>query len=205
MNTERWTIDELGAAVAVALAEDYAGAPNGRVRDVPDRRTIRYYTTLGMLDRPLEMRGRTALYGRRHLWQLVAIKHLQARGLSLVEVQQRLLGLTDRELRTLARVPEEDKESRRQGDKESRGPEEEARDRRREAFWKTPPAPVEAEMSVSTLHGVPLADGVTLLLSAARPLEEDDLEAIRAVAAPLLKLLERRRLLGRAPKGNADE
>ena len=73
-----WTIDELGAVVALALSVDYAGQANGRVREVPDRRTIRYYTTLGLIDRPARMRGRTALYGRRHLLQLVAIKRLQA-------------------------------------------------------------------------------------------------------------------------------
>src|SRR4029077_11353965 len=102
-----WTIDDLGTRAALALSVNYEGAPNGRVRDVPDRRTIRYYTTLGLLDRPLEMRGRTALYGLRHLWQLVAIKRLQANGLALAEVQQRLLGLPDHALRDLARVPEE--------------------------------------------------------------------------------------------------
>ena len=32
-----WTIDELGAQVALALSVDYEGAPNSRVRDVPDR------------------------------------------------------------------------------------------------------------------------------------------------------------------------
>src|ERR1700722_789699 len=96
MKTEpRWTIDALGEAVTAALADGYDGPPNGRVRDVPDRRTIRYYTTLGLLDRPAEMKGRTALYGRRHLLQLVAIKQLQARGRSLAEVQQALLGQPD--------------------------------------------------------------------------------------------------------------
>src|SRR4051812_37733187 len=100
-----WTIDELGAEVARALSVDYDGSPSGRVRDVPDRRTIRYYTTLGLLDRP-RMHGRTALYTRRHLIQLVAIKRLQANGLSLAEVQQRLLGLDDQALADLARVPE---------------------------------------------------------------------------------------------------
>src|SRR5262245_45243958 len=75
-----WTIDELGAQVALALSVDYEGPHNSRIREVPDRRTIRYYTTLGLIDRPAEMRGRTALYGRRHLLQLVAIKRLQARG-----------------------------------------------------------------------------------------------------------------------------
>src|SRR4051794_26899981 len=99
MATERkrelWTIDELGSRVALALSVDYDGQASGRVREVPDRRTIRYYTTLGLIDRPAEWRGRTALYGRRHLLQLVAIKRLQARGLALAELQQQLLGLTD--------------------------------------------------------------------------------------------------------------
>src|SRR5947208_8484092 len=93
-----WTIEELSAQVALALSVDYAGQGNGRVRDVPDLRTIRYYTTLGLVDRPAAMRGRTGLYGRRHLLQLVAIKRLQTKGLTLAELQGRLVGLTDSEL-----------------------------------------------------------------------------------------------------------
>src|SRR4051812_2534903 len=100
-----WTIAELTAQVALELSIASPGALNGRVREVPDLRTIRYYTTLGLIDRPAEMRGRTALYGRRHLLQLVAIKRLQARGLSLAELQEKLLGRTDRELAAIARVP----------------------------------------------------------------------------------------------------
>ena len=101
-----WTIHELGAQVALALSVDYVGPPNDRVRHIPDQRTIRYYTTLGLMDRPAEMRGRTALYGRRHLFQLVAIKRLQARGQSLTEIQKQLLGLGDAALRRLAKLPE---------------------------------------------------------------------------------------------------
>ena len=101
--TTLWTIDELGERVAEALGgPGYDGVPSGRVRDVPDLRTIRYYTTLGLLDRPAAMRGRTALYGARHLLQLVAIKRLQARGLSLAAVQERVVGLSDAALRRLA-------------------------------------------------------------------------------------------------------
>jgi DNA-binding transcriptional MerR regulator len=201
LNGERWTIDELGAAVALALAVGYAGAPNGRVRDVPDRRTIRYYTTLGLLDRPLEMRGRTALYGLRHLWQLVAIKRLQANGLALTEVQRRLLGLPDQALRELARVPEE---VERAPADQPKG--EEAPQRRDTDFWKAQPAAVEAEVSPpSSLQGLPLPGGVTLLLPAVRPLDDDDLQAIRAAAAPLLNLLHRRRLLPPATRGTPDE
>src|ERR1700738_4259168 len=103
--TPLWTIDELSTQVALALSVDYAGQANGQVRDVPDRRTIRYYTTLGLLDRPARLRGRTALYGRRHLLQLVAIKRLQARGAALAQLQQQLLGLADAGLARLGRVP----------------------------------------------------------------------------------------------------
>jgi hypothetical protein len=102
-----WTMDELVERVRRALAAEYPGAPNGRVRDVPDRRAIRWYTTTGMVDRPLGMRGRTALYGRRHLLQIVAVKRRQAQGRSLAEIQAELTGATDAELRPLARVPEE--------------------------------------------------------------------------------------------------
>ena len=41
----------------VVETDGYDGPPNGRVRDVPDRRTIRYYTTIGLLDRPAEVSG----------------------------------------------------------------------------------------------------------------------------------------------------
>src|SRR5579862_7218103 len=100
-----WMLDELGARVALALQVDYTGQVSGRVRDIPDRRTIRYYTTLGLIDRPAAMRGRTALYGWRHLLQLVAIKRLQANHLTLAEIQRRLVGLTDAALRQVARLP----------------------------------------------------------------------------------------------------
>src|SRR5260370_21748922 len=98
------TLEALAARVALALAADYAGQASGGVRDVPDARTIRYYTTLGLIDRPAAMRGRTALYGRRHLLQLVAIKRLQGRGAALAEVQERLVGIGNAALARLAQV-----------------------------------------------------------------------------------------------------
>src|SRR5262249_32165443 len=50
-------------------------------------------------------RGRTALYGERHLQQLVAIKRLQAAGRSLAQIQAQLAGATDSALQSLARLP----------------------------------------------------------------------------------------------------
>jgi DNA-binding transcriptional MerR regulator len=197
-----WSLDELTAQVALALAVDYAGQSSGRVREVPDVRTIRYYTTLGLLDRPAAMRGRTALYNRRHLLQLVAIKRLQARGLPLAEIQQRLFGLTDAALRQLAQLPaslDSAPRSRRQSSEEAAGQD-------RQAFWAEPPSEpaaegeslssAPAESALRQILGVPLTDGATLLLDASRPLDEHDLEALRSAAAPLVKLLRARRLIG---------
>jgi MerR HTH family regulatory protein len=105
MEAPSWTLDELAERVDAALAVDYHGQPSGRVRDVPDRRAIRWYTTIGLIDRPLAHRGRTALYGPRHLLQLVAVKRLQAEGRPLVAIQQELAGATDTELGRVARLP----------------------------------------------------------------------------------------------------
>src|SRR4029453_9878081 len=101
-----WTLDELVERVGRALPPEYSGAPNGRVRDLPDRRAIRWYTTTGLVDRPLGMRGRVALYGPRHLLQLVALKRRQAEGRTLAEIQAELTGATDQVLAGVARVPD---------------------------------------------------------------------------------------------------
>lgn len=103
-----WTLDELVERVRVALGGDgYPGAPNGRVRDLPDRRAVRWYQTTGLVDRPIAMRGRVALYGPRHLLQLVAVKRRQADGRTLAEIQAELSGAPDETLAAVARVPAE--------------------------------------------------------------------------------------------------
>lgn len=194
-----WTMDELGAQVALALSVDYEGSASGRVRDIPDPRTIRYYTTLGLVDRPAEMRGRTALYRQRHLMQLVAIKRLQARGLTLVQIQERLLGITDAALAKMAKLP---------GDVDLGGsaPPMPASLETTGEFWKKMPAEptVSANDAVTpvSLKGIQLDENAALLLAAVRTLEPDDIEAIRAAALPLLKLLRTRRLLTSAEERN---
>jgi DNA-binding transcriptional MerR regulator len=105
MEDPRWNLDELAERVDAALAVDYPGQPSGRVRAVPDRRAIRWYTTIGLVDRPVAYQGRTALYGPRHLLQLVAVKRLQAKGLPLVAIQQELAGATDTQLARVAHLP----------------------------------------------------------------------------------------------------
>jgi DNA-binding transcriptional MerR regulator len=218
------TIEQLAACVAQALAGGSPEELNGRIRAIPDVRTLRYYTTLGLLDRPAAMRGRTALYQRRHVLQLVAIKRLQAKGMSLAEVQARLLGATDARLAHLARLPSglsigaatSTSGSNAQNPSHSTEPS-------TPAFWKVRPAPPAARAEVAPiaadnrpsasdelaaaaadeaapallLVGVPLVPEVSLLLPAHRELDEADRHAIRAAAEPLLKLLLERRILPR--------
>ena len=110
---ESWTIAELAELAAEKLAAADSAEPpsgaaraNGRVRDVPNERLVRWYVTVGLVDPPLSRRGRVARYGRRHLLQLVAIKRRQAEGRSLAEIQAELTGATDETLATVARVPD---------------------------------------------------------------------------------------------------
>jgi len=152
MKTERrYTIAELADASAAALDALGIAARNGQVRDRPDVRTIRYYGTLGLVDRPAEMAGRTALYGDRHLLQVLAVKALQARGATLTDVQRTLVGASEPELRAavgpglpgaLAAVA---------------GPPP-ARPGR--AFWRTPPGPAAPAPAAASLGaGLPAAPG----------------------------------------------
>jgi DNA-binding transcriptional MerR regulator len=73
---------------------------DGRVAPAPDARTVRYYGTLGLLDRP-RIVDREARYGPRHVLQLVAIKALQALGMPLGDVQQNLYARSNSELESL--------------------------------------------------------------------------------------------------------
>ena len=220
----RWTIAELGERVTAALADGaYEPPSNGQVRAVPDLRTIRYYTSLGLLDRPAAMRGRTALYGHRHLLQLVAVKRLQAEGKSLSEVQAALAGLDDDGLAAIAAVTVEPDVSA-AGQDVAEDVADEGGDAPREArFWAASPArvAVRAESSASLsaapasaspvviVAKVALAPGVTLLIEAAGGSGEpariagaiDAFDLVRA-AAPLIEALRRH---GLAPGDEVEE
>ncbi|XVQ88730.1 MerR family transcriptional regulator [Microbispora siamensis] len=116
--SDTWTIGELAERAAGLLGQerrDDGQEPrdngpesrvNGRVREVPNERLIRWYTTIGLLDPPLGRRGRVALYGRRHLLQLVAVKRRQADGLSIAAIQAELAGATDAMLQRAAGLTE---------------------------------------------------------------------------------------------------
>ncbi|UGT93031.1 MerR family transcriptional regulator [Mycobacterium ostraviense] len=193
-----WTLDELVRRVAVSLADPaYPGAPNGRVRELPDRRAVRWYTTAGLVDPPAKQ-GRTAVYSPRHLLQIVAVKRLQARGLSLAEIQAELAGATDATLRKVAAVPDVVIAQSGPTSQETPVP------GRRNRFWAAPPAAEPAAEPaakgadpVTTLAAVHLPGGALLVLPAAP--DEDDIDAIHTAARPLLELLADRGLLSGPP------
>jgi DNA-binding transcriptional MerR regulator len=220
-----WTLDELAARVAAELAVDYPGAPSGRVRDVPDRRAIRWYTTIGLVDRPLGMRGRTALYGPRHVLQLVAVKRRQAAGRSLAEIQAELAGATDRTLRAIAGPPTNDADyddadyddadyddadyDEPVGDETAGAQVDGKAGPGRARFWASPaaavvaPAPEPSEPPEPVGSGgavagraVVLGGGVTVVLpGVGRAVSGADLVEIGAAAGPLLDVLVRRGLV----------
>jgi len=203
-----WTLPELVAEVATRIGA-LPAPKNGQVRAIPDDRTVRYYVTLGLLDRPSAMRGRTALYGKKHVAQVVAIKRLQTMGRSLSEIQQLWPTLDDRTLARMSGVelPEA------------------ARPPARAEFWKRGPVPSEAAggdapkmtpgapvsvgapggAAVAPPAGAPgavelrieLGPHVVLSLSVTDEsvvISAADVRAIRAAAAPLLAELASRRL-----------
>jgi len=211
---QQWTLDQLGSLVAQALSQGYEPAESGRVRAVPDRRTIRYYTTLGLVDRPSEMRGRTAYYGRRHLLQLVAIKRLQGEGHSLAEAQVRLAGLDDASLEELAAVPETTQlaavEAAGGGALAERAQDvSELVTGRAASFWaaRPPVAEVEPEApqgpAAEALRAVGLGGGVSLLLPGGPELAANELAALARAAAPLLAELDRMGVLHGGERGPA--
>ncbi len=94
-----WTIDELVRECGRVLVDE--PQPSGRVTDVPDLRTVRYYIALGLLDPPRAFDKKRALYDEHHLQQLLAIKRLQRDGLALAEIQKKLAGTSGAKLRSL--------------------------------------------------------------------------------------------------------
>lgn len=86
------TLDDLVDVAGRLLRQLDVRSDDGRVTAVPDDRGVRYYQTLGLVDKPLRYDGRRAIYGYRHLLQLLAVKQLQQEGNPLHLIQQTLAG-----------------------------------------------------------------------------------------------------------------
>ena len=211
-----WTLPELVAEVAARIAA-LPAPKNGQVRAIPDDRTVRYYVTLGLLDRPSAVRGRTALYGKKHAAQVVAIKRLQTMGRSLSEIQQlwptlddrTLAGMSGVELPEAVRPPARPEFWKRAPVQRDVAPSssretsevagaivpEPARPARSSGAIAAPalmgPAPGAVELRIELAPSVVLSLSVT---DESVTISPADVRAIRAAAAPLLAELASRRL-----------
>jgi DNA-binding transcriptional MerR regulator len=197
METELWTIQSLKDRWKDALSTGYQESANGQVSAILDARTIRYYSTLGLVDKPAEMRGRTAYYGRHHLLQLVAIKRLQAQGLRLAQVQEHLAGISDEALEELSEVPAF-------AGPASREVAPAAASARRESFWSAPTfaealprspskagatLPGAAQIGVSRQLKLELAPGVHVLVDTTKIPDQADREVLAKAGQGLLHAL----------------
>src|ERR1051325_10032443 len=73
---------------------------------VPDERTVRYYSTEGLLAPPEGKQGQNSVYGYQHLLQLLVIKRLQADHLPIRQIKELVEGKSERELEQLLDVNE---------------------------------------------------------------------------------------------------
>ena len=204
-STGELTLPELVEAVPELLASGYGGVRSGRIRDLPDARTVRWYQTLGMVDRPAAFRGRTALYGSRHLLQLAAIKKLQSSGLSLSDIQRGLAGRNDADLARSAGLTRKDVDltvervvlartkivarslaAAGAGDAQSRR-------RRDAAFWKAAPAaattPASGPSTSGGMQSASLGDAGMLLWNG-RVLTAAERATLARLSEPLIAFLQ---------------
>lgn len=166
------TLDELSEELGRLLNRHaLLGVQNdNRVSPVPDARTIRYYTTLGLIDRP-RINGRQAMYGKRHLLQILSIKALQAINLPLAEIQTRLYGRSDSELEALLASLSE--------------------------FWKQKKhdAPVEPVRS-TTWHEIVIEPGIKIMIQDGWQPQQDADKAARKLKNALDAYLQSKRTSG---------
>lgn len=198
MSDELYTLEQLSERVADLLAEDYNGQQSGRVRELPNGRTIRWYTTIGLVDRPLATRGRVALYGERHALQLAAIKKLQAQGLALAEVQEQLLGVSDSRLAELAEVGPTFHVDVVHPSPEVAAEVNAVVERMLRPKMAAAPDSVTFDTVTALVPAFRIGDSVTVLLNGTtRTLDEADIAQLTAAAEPLLDAIER---LGLTPR-----
>lgn len=101
--TRRFSLDALASEAARVLGAFATLPDDGRVSPTPDVRTLRYYQSLGLLDRPDNAHPRDAYYGYHQLLQVIATKALQRLGYALSDIQARLTGRSTAELEAAVR------------------------------------------------------------------------------------------------------
>lgn len=182
MSDQKWTVEELVELSSRLLPED---GGSRRVRWNPNPRLVRYYTTLGLLDRPKGVRGQVVHYGPRHLLQLLTVKVLQAEGFPLQEIQEKIYRQPDESLQELSGLPDDWLENVLADIPAKPEPD-------RSVFWQqrdsSPPLAPPAVTELP-LQGIELATGMTLLLDR-RIYPNVDRKKLREASLLLLEALE---------------
>lgn len=93
-----FTLAEFVAVATEQIEALLPGQTRHGVTQVPDERTVRFYTAQGVVDKPLGRKGRKSLYGYRHLLQVLAVKSLQSRGIPLTAILAMTAGADNRDL-----------------------------------------------------------------------------------------------------------
>jgi DNA-binding transcriptional MerR regulator len=96
-----FTLRSLLAAAGEILPDLVGRQTRYKVTEMPTERTIRYYLSHRLLDRPLGRRGNSSIFGYRHLLQVLVIKYLQSQYLPLKKIGAVMGGLSNRELEQL--------------------------------------------------------------------------------------------------------
>ncbi|HEY9879743.1 MAG TPA: MerR family transcriptional regulator [Leptolyngbyaceae cyanobacterium] len=97
----QWSLEEF-VEVANELLPQFLPPEelDSRVQDTINPRLVRYYTTQGLLDKPLKL-GREARYVYRHLLQLLVLRRLLAKGYNAGSLGNVMVNKPERELEAL--------------------------------------------------------------------------------------------------------
>jgi DNA-binding transcriptional MerR regulator len=95
------TLDDVVDAADALLRSVAPRQTRYAVAERPDVRTVRYYTTRGLLPKPLSYDGGRARYGYAHLVRLLAIKRMQADHLTLEQIARALHDKSDDDVEAL--------------------------------------------------------------------------------------------------------
>lgn len=156
--SNHWKLEELAEKSQFFLGQE---GESNRIQWTPNGRQIRYYTTLGLLDKPHGGRGQGVTYGPRHLLQLIAIKRLQHQGLKLAEIQSMLTGLSSKKLTELLGYSQDWLE-----ELEEKTAEHDQEENRRDSdFWSAIPDIPKAPVAIVEYAHFELAPGATLMAS----------------------------------------
>lgn len=184
-----WSLQQLAEESQRYLSDS---GDSRRVQWKPNGRQIRYYSTLGLLDKPDTDNGRTVWYGPRHLLQLLTIKHLQGEGMSLSEIQRATAGKSPEQLRQLLNLPDDFLGELRNSVTKTPCP------RREAAFWAARPTATPSPDGPRFRHSwqVLIEPGVSLTLDdeQASALSDDERDELAREFARTWRQLQEKRM-----------